>query len=455
MTVNNKESCPKVLLVDDDKKIRFLMGKELPRMGFSVQCAATGVEAIKKFRQESFDVILLDLKMPDMSGIEVLNEMKQIDSMTEIIMLTAHGSIDTAIEAMKLGAYDYLTKPCKLSEINEILKKAAEKKDIKKENIALKRVINKEHVLLQIIGQSMVMKSIVESIKKAAPTDATVLIEGESGTGKELVAHAIHQMSRRTDNPLVVINCGSLQETLLDSELFGHAKGAFTGAVEKKIGLCEVADKGTLFLDEIAEMSLSCQAKLLRMIQSGEIRRLGDNRIFHTDLRIIAATNKDLFMETSKGSFREDLYYRLNLVQIKLPPLRERKEDIPLLAKYFLKYCKVSGKGDKEISRDALQILMDYNWPGNIRELENIIERCCIFIEEKQITAENMKPYFQVSTSPLEGEWQETTEIAQLEKAHILRVLSRCEGNKTKAAHLLGISVKTLYNKIKSYDISL
>jgi len=384
----------------------------------------------------------------------VLHEMKQIDSMTEIIMLTAHGSIDTAIEAMKLGAYDYLTKPCKLSEINEILKKAAEKKDIKKENIALKRVINKEHSLLQIIGQSTVMKSIVKSIKKAAPTDATVLIEGESGTGKELVAHAIHQMSQRNDNPLIVINCGSLQETLLDSELFGHARGAFTGAVEKKIGLCEVADKGTLFLDEIAEMSFSCQAKLLRMIQSGEIRRLGDNRIFHTDLRIIAATNKDLYMEISKGNFREDLYYRLNLVYIKLPPLRERKEDIPLLAKYFLRNSKLSGNRKKEISKDALQVLVEYNWPGNIRELENTIERFCIFIEEEAITSENLAPYFQWNSTSQKDRGEEIIDLSQLEKDHILRILSRCEGNKTKAAHLLGITVKTLYNKMKSYNLS-
>jgi len=445
----------KVLLVDDDEKIRFLMSKELPRMGFSVESSSTGEEAIKKFMGESFDIVLLDLKMPDMSGIEVLKKMKRIDSMTEIIMLTAHGSIDTAIEAMKLGAYDYLTKPCKLSEINEILKKAGEKKDIKKENIALKRVIGKDHSLLHIICQSKVMQTIIESIKKAAPTDAPVLIEGESGTGKELVAHAIHQLSKRAENPLIVINCGSLQETLLDSELFGHAKGAFTGAIERKEGLCEVADKGTLFLDEIAEISLSSQAKLLRMIQSGEIRRLGDNRIFHTDLRIIAATNKDLFIEISKGNFREDLYYRLNLVQIKLPPLRERKKDIPLLAKHFLRNSKISGKRTKEICKDALQILMEYNWPGNIRELENTIERFCIFIEDENITAENLAPYFPKSTLSLEDEKQEITDISQLEKDHVLRILSHCGGNKTKAAHLLGISVKTLYNKIQSYDLSV
>lgn len=452
--VDKRENKLKVLLVDDDRKIRFLMSKELPRMGFLVECSSTGKEAVKKFREESFDIVLLDLKMPDTSGIEVLREMKQIDSMTEIIMLTGHASIDTAIEAMKLGAYDYLTKPCKLSEIDVILRKAGEKKNIKKENIAFKRVIGKGHALRQIIAQSRVMQSIIDAIKKAAPTDAPVLIEGESGTGKELIAHAIHQLSHRADNPLIIINCGSIQEALLESELFGHAKGAFTGAIERKLGLCEVADRGTLFLDEIAEMNLASQAKLLRMIQSGEIRRLGDNRMFHTDLRIIVATNKDLFLEISRGNFREDLYYRLNLVYIKIPPLRERKEDIPLLARYFLSNSRVSGKGKKEISEDALQILIEYNWPGNIRELENTIERFCIFIDDETITPENLIPHFQWNKTPPEGREKGTMDLFQLEKNHILKVLSYCEGNKTKAADLLGITVKTLYNKIKSYDLS-
>lgn len=452
--VDKRENKLKVLLVDDDRKIRFLMSKELPRMGFLVECSSTGKEAVKKFREESFDIVLLDLKMPDTSGIEVLREMKQIDSMTEIIMLTGHASIDTAIEAMKLGAYDYLTKPCKLSEIDVILRKAGEKKNIKKENIAFKRVIGKGHALRQIIAQSRVMQSIIDAIKKAAPTDAPVLIEGESGTGKELIAHAIHQLSHRADNPLIIINCGSIQEALLESELFGHAKGAFTGAIERKLGLCEVADRGTLFLDEIAEMNLASQAKLLRMIQSGEIRRLGDNRMFHTDLRIIVATNKDLFLEISRGNFREDLYYRLNLVYIKIPPLRERKEDIPLLARYFLSNSKVSGKRKKEISEDALQILIEYNWPGNIRELENTIERFCIFIDDETITPENLIPHFQWNKTPPEGREKGTMDLFQLEKNHILKILSYCEGNKTKAADLLGITVKTLYNKIKSYDLS-
>lgn len=452
--VDKRENKLKVLLVDDDRKIRFLMSKELPRMGFLVECSSTGKEAVKKFREESFDIVLLDLKMPDTSGIEVLREMKQIDSMTEIIMLTGHASIDTAIEAMKLGAYDYLTKPCKLSEIDVILRKAGEKKNIKKENIAFKRVIGKGHALRQIIAQSRVMQSIIDAIKKAAPTDAPVLIEGESGTGKELIAHAIHQLSHRADNPLIIINCGSIQEALLESELFGHAKGAFTGAIERKLGLCEVADRGTLFLDEIAEMNLASQAKLLRMIQSGEIRRLGDNRMFHTDLRIIVATNKDLFLEISRGNFREDLYYRLNLVYIKIPPLRERKEDIPLLARYFLSNSRVSGKGKKEISEDALQILIEYNWPGNIRELENTIERFCIFIDDETITPENLIPHFQSNKTTPENREKGTMDLFQLEKNHILKVLSYCEGNKTKAADLLGITVKTLYNKIKSYDLS-
>lgn len=453
--VDKRENKLKVLLVDDDRKIRFLMSKELPRMGFLVECSSTGKEAVKKFREESFDIVLLDLKMPDTSGIEVLREMKQIDSMTEIIMLTGHASIDTAIEAMKLGAYDYLTKPCKLSEIDVILRKAGEKKNIKKENIAFKRVIGKGHALRQIIAQSRVMQSIIDAIKKAAPTDAPVLIEGESGTGKELIAHAIHQLSHRADNPLIIINCGSIQEALLESELFGHAKGAFTGAIERKLGLCEVADRGTLFLDEIAEMNLASQAKLLRMIQSGEIRRLGDNRMFHTDLRIIVATNKDLFLEISRGNFREDLYYRLNLVYIKIPPLRERKEDIPLLARYFLSNSKVSGKRKKEISEDALQILIEYNWPGNIRELENTIERFCIFIDDETITPENLIPHFQSNKTTPENREKGTMDLFQLEKNHILKVLSYCEGNKTKAADLLGITVKTLYNKIKSYDLSI
>ncbi len=443
-----------VLLVDDDERFRTMMSKELPRMGFAAKPAQNAKEALSMFKEKSFDVVLLDLKMPDMSGIEILKEMKQIDPLTEIILLTGHASMETAIEAMKLGAYDYLTKPCRLSEIEVVIKKAGEAKSIKKENAVFRRVIRQQKPITQIIGSSAGIKSVLENVKKVAPSDASVLIESESGTGKELVANAIHQMSKRAENPFVVVDCGSLPEALLEGELFGHTKGAFSGAVEKRAGLCEVADKGTLFLDEIAEMSLSSQVKLLRMLQSGEIRRLGDNRIINTDLRIIAATNKDLKKELADGNFREDLYYRLNVVHITLPPLRERKEDISLLAEHFLNRFNQKEKKEKRISDEAIKLLKGYDWPGNIREFENTLERLCIFIEEPLIEKENMLPYINWKDNPSSINENEVMTLSQLEEKHIKKVLSYTQGNKTKAAALLGITLKTLYNKINTYKLS-
>lgn len=442
-----------VLLVDDDKRFRTMMSKELPRMGFTAEQAGNAKEALAMFKEKSFDVVLLDLKMPDMSGIEVLKEMKQIDPLTEVIMLTGHASMETAIDAIKLGAHDYLTKPCRLSEIEFIIKKAGETKNIKKENAVFRRVIKQQQPVTQIIGSSTGIKSVMEKVKKVAPSDASVLIEAESGTGKELVANAIHQMSSRRENPFVVVNCGSLPEALLEAELFGHTKGAFSGAVEKRAGLCEVADKGTLFLDEIAEMSLSSQVKLLRMLQSGEIRRLGDNRIITTDLRIIAATNRDLKKELANGNFREDLYYRLNVVHITLPSLKDRKEDIPLLSEYFLNNFNLKNNTEKKISDDALKLFKNYGWPGNIRELENTLERLCIFIEEPLIEKENMLPYINWKDNPSSINENELMTLSQLEEKHIKKVLSYTQGNKTKAAALLGITLKTLYNKINTYKL--
>ncbi|MEK6570603.1 MAG: sigma-54 dependent transcriptional regulator, partial [Bacteroidota bacterium] len=324
-----------ILFVDDEEKIRTLMQRELSRMGYAICCAGTGKEALNRIQEEEYDLVLLDLKLPDMDGIRILKEIKEIDPLVEVIVLTGHGTINTAVEAMKLGAYDYLTKPCKLAEMEVVLEKAYEKRCINRENLALKRMVT-NHAFPQIAGRSPAMQKILTLVEKVAPTDSTILIQGESGTGKELVVQALHQRSRRSSLPLIAVNCAALQESLLESELFGHERGAFTGAFQQKPGLFELAHQGTLFLDEIGEMSPSLQVKLLRVLQSGEIRRVGGSRIFKVNVRTIAATNKDLKRETDEGRFREDLYFRLNVIMIQLPPLRDRKEDISLLVFYLL-----------------------------------------------------------------------------------------------------------------------
>lgn len=443
----------KVLFCDDDATYRKIMKEEVSRMGHAVVCVESGEEAVSTAREQDFDVAICDMKMPGIGGTETLKRLKALDPEIEVIMLTSQGTIESAVESMKLGAYDYLTKPCRLNELSALLQKASEKKLLSRENVALKRLVSDRRKLAPLLGQSRAMMPIFRLIDKVAGTNSTILIQGESGTGKELVAMAIHEKSKRAPHPFVIVNCAALPEALLESELFGYTKGAFTGAHEARIGLFEVADGSTLFLDEIGELTMSTQAKLLRMLQSGEVRRIGDNKVIHVDARVVAATNKNLQQEVKNGRFREDLFFRLNVITITLPPLRERKEDITLLVEYFLDEFKTQGYARK-ISTDAMEFLVNYNWPGNVRELKNTIERLVILTDGDLIEAKDLPSNIRVST-PLYPKDEKAVELplSEVERSHILSVLAVKKGNKTLAAEALGISLKTLYNKLKAYNI--
>jgi len=441
----------KLLFVDDDKTFGKVMKKELTRMGYSVVCADCGEKAIDTLRKRNFELIILDIKMPGIGGLNTLKSVKEIDSEVEVIMLTGRATIESAVESMKMGAYDYITKPCRLSELDMLLKKAYEKRQISKENITLKRLVTSKERDKVMISQSDKMKPVFNLIEKVAATDSTVLIQGESGTGKELVARDIHQKSKRNKYPFVAVNCAALHDTLLESELFGHVKGAFTGAHEARQGLFEVADKGTLFLDELGELPTNIQAKLLRVLESGEIRRLGDSKVIYVDTRIITATNQNLKSMVKRGSFREDLFFRINIVRISLPPLRDRQNDIPLLAQHFLKTHK-NDTAEKKFCHDALECMKRYSWPGNIRELENFVENIIIVSDDEKIGVcdlpEDIRGYV------TNGYVLDTdASLSDLEKQHIVNTLSKMNGNKTHVADTLGISIKTLYNKLKVYNI--
>ena len=407
---------------------------------------------IDELKKRSYDVMVLDINMPGIGGFKTLERAKEVDSEMEVIMLTGQATIDSAVESMKTGAYDYLTKPCRLNELDILLKKACEKRQLSKENISLKRLATgKEHGNVTV-NQSDKMKPVLSLINKVSQTDSTVLIQGESGTGKELVARDIHEKSERGKYPFVAVNCAAIQDALFESELFGHVKGAFTGADETRLGLFEAADKGTLFLDEVGELPINVQAKLLRVLESGEIRRLGESKVIFVGTRIITATNKDLASEVKKGSFREDLFFRLNIVQISLPPLRERKDDIPLLVQHFLKKNKINTV-DKKFSPDALESMTKYSWPGNIRELENLIENMLIVVDNKEIGVrdlpEKIRGYIAGNDYGLDAD----VTLSDLEKQQIIKTLSKMNGNKTRVAETLGISIKTLYNKLNFHNI--
>jgi DNA-binding NtrC family response regulator len=446
-------NCYRILLVDDDKTFSYVLKKEIGRMGHEITLAGDGQEALEKLRQSNYDLVLLDQRLPGQDGKTVLVEIKKLDPMVEVIILTGYGTIENAVEAMKLGAYHYLTKPCKLSELEVVLKKAYEKRVLREENQNLKITLEKKGAVHEIIGESPAIKAVIERIEKIAPVDLPVLVQGESGTGKELVVRAIHQKSHRASNLLLTINCGALQETLLESELFGHQKGAFTGAIENKRGLFEIAHKGTLFLDEIGEMSPSMQAKLLRTLQFGEVRRLGEARPIKVDVRVIAATNRNLAEDVTEGRFRQDLYYRLNVLNISLPPLRTIPEDIPLLIRHFLQNSRVSGKKVKSITPEALQYLQEYSWPGNIRELENTVERLIILSQSDTITLRDVLDNIPLHQPSLADNDSAPLSLREMERNQILRVLAQNQGNKTKTAKDLGITLKTLYNKLSYYRI--
>jgi DNA-binding NtrC family response regulator len=444
----------RVLVVDDERPIRFLMEKELPRAGCVVTSAETGEDALERLRSQEFDVVLMDLKMPGIGGLEALRRIRESGASAEVVVLTGHPDVTTAIEAMKLGAYDYLTKPFKLAEVELVLRRAAERRRLTQENTALRRMVAQRGQPL-LLGKSQAMAAVLATVERIAAADANVLVEGESGTGKGLIAQTLHQQSARARGPFLAINCSGFQDQLLESELFGHEKGAFTGATGLKEGLFEVADHGTLFLDEVAEMSPAMQAKLLQVLDSREFRRVGGTRLHRVDVRIVAATNKPMQREVAAGRFREDLYYRLNVVNIVVPPLRERREDIPILAEHFLARFQTSTGSRKTLSPEALQSLVDYSWPGNVRELSNIIERLVILTPAGIIDAEALPPNVRTARAGAPEAAPGPVSLSEMERRHIARILQDTAGRKMQAARLLGIDIKTLNKKLRDYGIAL
>jgi two-component system response regulator PilR (NtrC family) len=455
----------KILVVDDERSMREFLGIMLAKEGYSVTQCPDGETALKQVEEDIFDMVIMDIRMPKMDGIAVLEQIKEMAPETIVIMITAFASTDTAVRAMKKGAYDYITKPFKIDEIKLIIHNALEKKALEKENILLKRLVETKFSFDQIIGQSPKMIAIYELMEKVAPTKTNILITGDSGTGKELVAKAIHFNSPRRDKAFVTLNCGAIPENLLESELFGHMKGAFTGAMYNKRGLFEVADGGSIFLDEIGELPLSMQVKLLRIIQDKEFTRVGGTEPIKVDVRIISASNKDLEEAVREKKFREDLYYRLNVIQIKLPLLRERKEDIPLLAEHFFrKYVQELDKEVREISPDAVKLLVNYDYPGNVRELQNIIERAIALETNNTLTAENLESYMNEQQGvksiddtlfdiPAEGIDLEKV-VEDLERNLLLKALQRARGVKKKAAELLNINFRSIRYRLEKYGIN-
>ncbi|WP_313800439.1 sigma-54 dependent transcriptional regulator [Cytobacillus sp.] len=437
----------RLLIVDDEKDLLELLVKRLIRKGYEAKGAVTAEDALLLLKKHIFDIAIYDIRLPKMDGIELLKETKIIQPETEVLMLTGHGTIETAIEAMKFGAFDYLTKPYNLSELEIIIQKAEESRKLKHKNDSMKEII-RQHNEFQIIGESPIFTEVLELTRRIADSNVPVLIEGESGTGKELFAKALHYWSCRADEPFVAVNSGALPEQLLESELFGHVKGAFTGANHDKKGLVEAADGGTLFLDELGEMPLLLQVKLLRFLESGEFRRVGDVRERKVTVRVVAATNRNMENEVAEGHFREDLFYRLNVVKLTIPPLRDRKEDIPLFIDFFINKGKNQGK---RLSSEAFFELQNYDFQGNVRELQHIIERGILLSRTEQIEAADLLlPTRKIS--PIE-KLQSTCSLEELEIMHIEGVLHNVNWNKTKAAEILGISVRNLYRKIEQYKL--
>jgi DNA-binding NtrC family response regulator len=440
-----------ILAVDDEEAFRRLLKKELARKGYAVEVASNGSEALRVLAEQAFDVILLDVMMPGVDGITLMKKLKEDGAATPIIVLTGKATVETAVDAMKNGAYDYLTKPYKLDELTIVIDRAYEYSRLSVKNKLLELELVRQEAPFEFIGRSRQVQDVLALIQKVAPTDSPVLIQGESGTGKELVANTVWHYSKRKELPLIALNCASLSENLIESELFGHEKGAFTSAYQMKHGLVEVADRGTLFLDEIGEMPIGLQAKLLRFLDSGEFRRVGGNKALHVDVRVVAATNKDLPAGIKAGTFREDLYYRLNVINITIPPLRERRDDIDGLARYFLKkYARKLGKTLRDFTTEALELLSAYRWPGNVRELENVIERAVIVSEAAEIGAEDLS----IPSYAAVAEMKVNPSLEEMEKTYILQVLKEAGGNQSRASQLLGIDRKTLYLKLKKYGIN-
>ena len=437
------------MIVEDEEPLRILYEKRLRRKGFFVRSYPQAEPALKQLEKERFHVALVDIRMPGMNGIEFLKTVKKEHTDLEIIMLTAFGSIESAVKAMKLGAYDYLTKPCHLPELEILVTKAYEKSSLLQQNTRLKEELRSRDNYDSLIYGSTQMKKLMSDVEKVAQSDSPVVIEGESGTGKELIANTIHKLSPRHQGAFVAVNCANLQENLVENELFGHEKGAYTGALQTKRGLIELAHEGTLFIDEVGEMHPSAQAKLLRVLETNRFRRVGGNKERVSDARIIAATNENLSDAVSKKKFRNDLYFRLNVINFNLPALKDRKQDIPLLIQYFLKKKNIALKASKTISPEAEKLCIDYGWPGNVRELANVIERAIILSAEETIQPHDL---------PFCGTPQaryDLSSLKEVEKRHIQNVLHSTNGNKTQAAKILGISVRNLYRKMEQYQTKI
>ncbi len=449
---------PKVLIAEDEKNFSLILQKELVRRGYDVSVANDGRSAVEFCDKVDYDVVVMDIMMPNLNGIEALKVLKQADPSPEVIMLTGNATLQTAIEAMKSGAYDYLTKPCKIEELDVLIRKASERRELVKENLYMQTRLSRKEKMPDIVTKDRKMKDLLVFAERVSKTESNILITGESGVGKELVAQAVHRLSPRSQGPFIDINCGAIQETLLESEMFGHEKGAFTGADNSKPGLFELADRGTFFLDEIGELSQRLQVKLLRVLETKSFFRVGGTKQVKVDIRVVAATNKNLPREVEENRFRQDLLYRINTVILDIPPLRERVDDIPLLVEHFL--GKMVREERISVSDEAIELMRQYSWPGNVRELRNVVERALVLAQKGQVTPEclpveiyNRKKVGAIPAPSDKKPGATAKSLADLEKEQILATLNRVNWHRGKAATLLGITPKTLYRKLRSYNL--
>jgi len=449
---------PRILIVDDEEDM-LLLYKNILKKDFNMVAAKNGREAIKRTSEEAFDLIILDIIMPDVSGLEVLKNIKETDSTTDVIMVTASKEVKPAVESLKLGAFDYIIKPFEVDDLLSTIRKALERRSIIRENIYLKQALDERAGMGQLIGKSDKIRKIYDIIESGASSDSTILITGESGTGKEIVAETVHKKSRRNNMPYIIVNCAAIPENLLESEMFGHERGAFTGAMERHIGKFELANGGTIFMDEIGEMPMPMQAKLLRVVQEGSVERIGGEKSIPIDVRIIAATNIDIKKAVKEKKFREDLYYRLNVIPINLPPLRERMEDLPLFLSYFIdKYNKELNKNITNVTKEAMEALKNYSWPGNVRELENLVERVITLTNDDHIDIRhipldiiNVNRSNKEEFSLEEGSFLKA--VRNFEKKLLTKAMEASGGNQTAAAKMLGIHRTTLISKLEVYGI--
>lgn len=449
----------RILIVDDEESMRDFLSIMLHREGYHVDTAVDGAQAVTHLRDHSYDLVISDMKMPRMTGMELLAHIKERTPETVVLMVTAFSSTDEAVEAMKQGAYDYITKPFKNEEIRLIVKNALERRELRQENLALKEELGKRFSFEGLIGKSKAMQDVFTMVKKVAASPVKVLVTGESGTGKELVAKAIHYNSDRRNGPFVPINCGAIPENLLESELFGHEKGAFTGAIRQKPGLFETAANGTIFLDEIGELPALMQVKLLRVLQENEFRRVGGTKDIQADVRVLAATNRHLEEAVAEGTFREDLYYRFNVIRVDLPPLRQRREDIPVMIDFF--WERFTGKEGVKVSEDAMRRLIDYQWPGNVRELENVIERATVLGRENEITLDCLPPNLVTgmssSVTPLtdvpDSGMDLDAYLGEIEKEILIKALAKTGGVRKGAAGLLGITFRSIRYRLAKFGL--